>query len=52
MLNNVFKHSYLSIVSLCTNMLCFLEEITMWIDVGSPVDIIYLDFLAMQTGLH
>ena len=27
-----------------TNMLCFLEEITKWIDVGSPVDIIYLDF--------
>ena len=27
-----------------TNMLCFLEEITKWIDEGSPVDIIYLDF--------
>ena len=26
------------------NKLCFLEEITKWIDVGSPVDIIYLDF--------
>ena len=25
-------------------MLCFLEEITKWIDVGTPVDIIYLDF--------
>ena len=25
-------------------MLCFLEEITKWIDEGSPVDIIYLDF--------
>ena len=24
-------------------MLCFLEEITKWIDEGSPVDIIYLD---------
>ena len=23
---------------------CFLEEITKWIDGGSPVDIIYLDF--------
>ena len=30
--------------SCLTNMLCFLEEITKWIDVGSPVDIIYLDF--------
>ena len=25
-------------------MLCFLEEIIKWIDEGSPVDIIYLDF--------
>ena len=25
-------------------MLCFLEEITEWIDEGSPLDIIYLDF--------
>ena len=25
-------------------MLCFLEEITKWIDEGSPVDIVYLDF--------
>ena len=25
-------------------MSCFLEEITKWIDEGSPVDIIYLDF--------
>ena len=25
-------------------MLCFLEEIKKWIDEGSPVDIIYLDF--------
>ena len=26
-------------------MLCFLEEITKWIDEGSPLGIIYLDFL-------
>ena len=25
-------------------MLCFLEEVTKWVDEGSPVDIIYLDF--------
>ena len=25
-------------------MLCFLEEITKWIDEGSPVDILDLDF--------
>ena len=24
--------------------LCFLEEITKWVDDGSPVDVIYLDF--------
>ena len=27
-----------------TNMLCFLEDVTKWLDDGSPVDIIYLDF--------
>ena len=26
-------------------MLCFLEDVTKWLDEGSPVDIIYLDFL-------
>ena len=25
-------------------MLCFFEEITKWVDGGSPVDVIYLDF--------
>ena len=35
---------FLKARSCLTNMLCFLEEITKWIDVGSPVDIIYLDF--------
>ena len=25
-------------------MLCFLEDITKWVDEGSPVDIVYLDF--------
>ena len=32
-------------MSCLTNTLRFLEEITKWIDDGSPVDIIYLDFL-------
>ena len=31
-------------LTLPSPMLCFLEEITKWIDEGSPVDIIYLDF--------
>ena len=32
--------------------LCFLEEITKWIDEGSPVDIIYLDFRKLLTKCH
>ena len=27
-----------------TNLLCFLEEITKWVDDGSPVDVVHLDF--------
>ena len=27
-----------------TNVLCFFEEITKWVDEGSPLDVIYLDF--------
>ena len=41
---NSSQHEFLKARSCLTNMLCFLEEITKWIDVGSPVDIIYLDF--------
>ena len=41
---NSSQHGFLKARSCLTDMLCFLEEITKWIDVGSPVDIIYLDF--------
>ena len=41
---NSSQHGFLKARSCLTNILCFLEEITKWIDVGSPVDIIYLDF--------
>ena len=41
---NSSQHGFLKARSCLTNMLCFLEEITKWIDVGSPVEIIYLDF--------
>ena len=41
---NSSQHEFLKARSCLTNVLCFLEEITKWIDVGSPVDIIYLDF--------
>ena len=41
---NSSQHGFLKARSCLTNMLCFFEEITKWIDVGSPVDVIYLDF--------
>ena len=41
---NSSQHGFLKTRSSLTNTLCFLEEITKWIDEGSPVDIIYLDF--------
>ena len=41
---NSSQHGFLKARSCLTNLLCFWEEITKWIDVGSPVDIIYLDF--------
>ena len=41
---NSSQHGFIKARSCLTNMLCFLEEITKWIDEGSPVDTIYLDF--------
>ena len=41
---NPSRHGFLKARSCLTNMLSFLEEITKWLDEGSPVDIIYLDF--------
>ena len=38
------EHGFLKAKSCLTNLLCFLEEITKWVDDGSPVDVIYLDF--------
>ena len=38
------QHGFLKSKSCLTNLLCFFEEITKWVDEGSPVDIIYLDF--------
>ena len=42
---NPFQHGFLKARSCLTNMnmLCFLEDVTKWVDEGSPVDIIYLD---------
>ena len=41
---NTFKHEFLKARSCLTNLLCFFEEITKWVNDGSPVDGIYLDF--------
>ena len=41
---NPSQHGFLKARSCLTNMLCFLEDVTKWVDEGSPVDIIYFDF--------
>ena len=44
---NPSQHGFLKARSCLTNLLCFFEEITKWMDGGSPVtpvDVIYLDF--------
>ena len=41
---NPSQHGFLKAKSCLTNLLCFLEEITKWVDDGSLVDVIYLDF--------
>ena len=38
------QHGFLKARSRLTNLICFFEEITTWVDEVSPVDIIYLDF--------
>ena len=38
------QHSALKARSFVTNLICFFEEITKWVDEWSPVYIIYLDF--------
>ena len=41
---NPSQHGFLKARSCLTKWLCFLEELTKWVDDGSPVDVIYLDF--------
>ena len=41
---NPSQHGFLKARSCLTNVLCFFEEITKWVDEGSPVEVIYLDF--------
>ena len=41
---NTSQRGFLKARSCLTNLLCFFEEITNWVDDGSPVDVVYLDF--------
>ena len=41
---NPSQHGFLKATPCLTNVLCCFEEITKWVDEGSPVDGIYLDF--------
>ena len=41
---NTSQHGFLKARSELTNLSCFFEEITKWVDDGSPVDVVYLDF--------
>ena len=41
---NPSQHGFLKAISCLTNVLCFFEDITKWVDERSPVDVIYLDF--------
>ena len=50
---NTSQHGFLKARSCLTNLLCFFEEITKWVDDGSPVDVVYLDFQkAFDKVLH
>ena len=42
---NIFLHGFLKARSCLNNLLCFVEEITNWVDDALPVDVVYLDFL-------
>ena len=41
---NTSQYGFLKARSCLTNLFSFFEEITKWVDDGSPVDVIYLDF--------
>ena len=41
---NTSQHGFLKAQLCLTNLLCFLKEIIKWVDDGSPVDVVYLDF--------
>ena len=41
---NTSQNGFIKARSCLNNLLCFLEKITKWVDDGSPVDVVYLDF--------
>ena len=41
---NTSQHGFLKVRSCLTNLFCFFEEFPKWLDDGSPVDVVYLDF--------
>ena len=47
---NTYQHGFLKARSCLTNLLCFLDEITKWVDDGSPVDVVYLGFQKSDTS--
>ena len=49
---NPSQHRFLKPRSCLTNMLCFLEDVTKWVDEGSPVDTIYLDLKTFDKVPH
>ena len=50
---NTSQHGFLKARSCLTNLLCLFEEITKWVEDGSLVDVIYLDFKkAFDTKFH
>ena len=43
-LKNTSQHGFLKARYCLTNLICFFNEMTKWVDQGSPVNIIYLDY--------
>ena len=41
---NTSQHVFLKARSCLTNISCFFKEITKWVDDGSPMDVVYVDF--------
>ena len=49
---NTSQHGFLKARSCLTNILCFFEEITKWVDDGSAVDVVYLHFQKVSIKCH